>query len=65
MKNLTQEAEREAEKRRYEENRELERKREHEKQLESLRAVAALPTKSSRLLAGLWRGSFPNRGAID
>jgi hypothetical protein len=46
MKNLTQEAEREYERRREEENRETERKREHERQLESLRALASSPART-------------------
>lgn len=40
MKNLTEEAGKEAARRQDEERRELEQKREHEKQLESLRALA-------------------------
>jgi uncharacterized membrane protein len=39
MKNLTEEASRDYQRRKDEESRELERRREHEKQLESLRAV--------------------------
>ena len=46
MKNLTEEAGKESERRREDERRELDRKREHETQLESLRAVAA--SQSSR-----------------
>ena len=47
MSNLTLEATRAEDQRRSEERREEDRKREHEKQLESLRAVAALPARTS------------------
>lgn len=41
MKNLTEEASKDYQRRKDEESRELDRRREHEKQLESLRAVTA------------------------